>query len=87
MTALGLVMILLALALVPIVLVAAWDENEDRGAYPALVLALEAFMVLIFAAFDLAVFYVAFDGHADPAVLHDRARTASAMRKRVTGPR
>ena len=65
-TALGLVMILLALALVPIVLVAGWDENEDRGAYPALVLALEAFMVLIFAAFDLAVFYVAFEAMLIP---------------------
>ena len=50
-TSLGLVMILLALALVPLVLIRARDENEDRGAYPALVLALQAFMVLIFAAF------------------------------------
>ena len=65
-TSLGLVMILLALALVPLVLIAGWDENEDRGAYPALVLALQAFMVLIFAAFDLAVFYFAFEAMLIP---------------------
>ena len=68
-TALGLVMILLALALVPIVLVAGWDENEDRGAYPALVLALQAFMVLIFGAYDLVVFYVAFEAMLVPLYL------------------
>ena len=67
--ALGLVMILLALALVPIVLVAGWDENEDRGAYPALVLALQAFMVLIFGAYDLVVFYVAFEAMLVPLYL------------------
>ena len=65
-TSLGLVMILLALALVPLVLIAGWDENEDRGAYPPLVLALQAFMVLIFAAFDLAVFYFAFEAMLIP---------------------
>ena len=65
-TSLGLVMILLALALVPLVLIAGWDENEDRGAYPTLVLALQAFMVLIFAAFDLAVFYFAFEAMLIP---------------------
>ena len=65
-TSLGLVMILLALALVPLVLIAGWDENEDRGAYPALVLALQAFMVLIFAAFDLAVYYFAFEAMLIP---------------------
>ena len=65
-TSLGLVMILLALALVPLVLIAGWDENEDRGVYPALVLALQAFMVLIFAAFDLAVFYFAFEAMLIP---------------------
>ena len=75
-TSLGLVMILLALALVPIVLVAGWDENEDRGAYPALVLALEAFMVLIFAAFDLAVFYVAFEAMLIPLYFMIGSNTA-----------
>ena len=65
-TSLGLVMILLALALVPLVLIAGWDENEDRGAYPVLVLALQAFMVLIFAAYDLTVFYFAFEAMLIP---------------------
>ena len=69
--ALGLVMILLALGLVPLVLIAGWNEEEagDRGAYPALVLALQAFMVVIFAAYDLVVFYVAFEAMLVPLYL------------------
>ena len=60
--ALGLVMILLAVALVPLVLLAGWNEDENEaeaGAYASLVLFLEMFMVVIFAAFDLVVFYIA----------------------------
>ena len=70
-SALGMVMILLALALVPLVLVAGWNEDEaaDRGAYPALVLALQAFMVVIFAAYDLVVFYFAFEAMLVPLYL------------------
>ena len=69
--ALGLVMILLALGLVPLVLIAGWNEEEadDRGAYPALVLVLQAFMVVIFAAYDLVVFYVAFEAMLVPLYL------------------
>ena len=70
-TSLGLVMVLLALGLVPLVLIAGWNEDEaaDRGAYPALVLALEAFMVVIFAAYDLTVFYFAFEAMLVPLYL------------------
>jgi len=70
-SALGMVMILLALGLVPLVLVAGWNEEEadDPGAYPALVLALQAFMVVIFAAYDLVVFYVAFEAMLVPLYL------------------
>ena len=70
-SALSLVMVLLATALVPLVLVAGWDEEEpaDRGAYPALVLALESFMVVIFTAWDLAVFYFAFEAMLVPLYL------------------
>ena len=66
--ALGLVMILLATALVPLVLLAAWREGDekDAGSYAALVLCLEAFMVLIFAAFDVVVFYIAFEAMLIP---------------------
>ena len=67
--ALGLVMVLLAVALVPLVLLAGWKEDEDAsqaGAYSALVLSLEAFMVLIFAAFDIVVFYIAFEAMLVP---------------------
>ena len=72
-TQLGMVMILLAAALVPLVLVAAWNEDDGRrdvgrnsGTYAALILILEAFMVLIFAARDVAVFYVAFEAMLIP---------------------
>ena len=70
-TSLGLVMVLLALGLVPLVLIAGWDEDEaaDRGAYPALVLTLESFMVVIFAAYDLTVFYFAFEAMLVPLYL------------------
>ena len=70
-TSLGLVMILLAIGLVPLVLIAGWDEDDaaDRGAYPALVLALQAFMVVIFAAYDLTVFYFAFEAMLVPLYL------------------
>lgn len=77
-TQLSLAMILLAVALVPIVLLAAWNEDAENaregkaGKYAALILILEAFMVLIFSARDVAVFYFAFVSHANSAVLHDR---------------
>ncbi|WP_043534336.1 NADH-quinone oxidoreductase subunit M [Actinomyces polynesiensis] len=67
--ALGLVMVLLATALVPLVLLAGWREDEggdEGGSYAALVLLLEAFMVLIFAAFDVVVFYIAFEAMLIP---------------------
>ncbi|WP_175954576.1 NuoM family protein [Schaalia sp. Marseille-Q2122] len=68
--ALGLVMVLLAVALVPIVIGAAWrDEDEDPRGYLALILVLETFMVLIFAAFDVVLFYFAFEAMLIPLYL------------------
>lgn len=68
--ALGLVMLLLATALVPLVLLAGWkddaDSPSDQGAYAALVLVLEAFIVVIFGAFDVVLFYIAFEGMLIP---------------------
>lgn len=67
--ALGLVMILLAAALVPIVLLASRKEDEDArqgGSYAALILGLEAFMMVIFAAFDVVLFYLAFEAMLIP---------------------
>lgn len=68
---LGLAMVLLAVVLVPIVLLAAWREQEvvPAGAvlerrqmgFVALVLALEALMVAVFAARDVFLFYVLFE--------------------------
>lgn len=89
--ALGLVMILLALALVPIVLIAGWNDDEkesDAASYAGLVLFLEAFMVLIFAAYDLVVFYIAFEAMLIPLFLmigrygvgEEGARRAAAMK-------
>lgn len=81
---LGLVMLLLAALLVPLVILAGWRETEDAlatrdaeteptddnpsngGGYFALVLALEAFMMLIFAARDVFVFYLAFEAMLIP---------------------
>lgn len=70
---LGMAMILLALALVPIVLIAGWKEDSGKrdagrtsGMYAALILMLEAFMVLIFAARDVVLFYIAFEAMLIP---------------------
>ncbi|UFU02470.1 NADH-quinone oxidoreductase subunit M [Ruania suaedae] len=83
---LGLVMILLSVALVPIVLAAAWNEvvlpgggataadgepdtralDRRRAGYVALVLALEAMMIAIFAVRDLFAFYVVFEAMLIP---------------------
>lgn len=72
-TQLGMAMVLLALALVPIVLVAGWNEDTGKrdsgrtsGMYAALILMLEAFMVLIFAARDVVLFYIAFEAMLIP---------------------
>ncbi|QWW20583.1 NADH-quinone oxidoreductase subunit M [Schaalia sp. 19OD2882] len=89
--ALGAVMVLLAIALVPIVLVAGWDEDADPardGTYAALVLVLETFMVLIFSAFDVVVFYIAFEAMLIPLYLmigrfgvgDEATRKAAAMK-------
>lgn len=67
--ALGLVMLLLSAALVPLVLASAKGEDRDAergGAYAALIMVLYAFIVMIFAAFDLVVFYIAFEAMLIP---------------------
>lgn len=89
--ALGLVMVLLAVALVPIVLVAGWREDaddRDAASYVGLILVLETFMVLIFAAFDVVLFYFAFEAMLVPLYLligrhgvgSGEARRAAAMK-------
>ncbi|NLE70623.1 MAG: NADH-quinone oxidoreductase subunit M [Actinomycetales bacterium] len=71
-TGLGLALILLAVVLVPLVLLAAWREHraDDDGrrirTYVALVLVLEAFMVAVFAARDVFLFYVLFEAMLVP---------------------
>ena len=72
-TQLSMAMILLAVLLVPIVILAAWkedaghpDEGRVSGMYAALILILEMFMVMIFAARDVAVFYFAFEAMLIP---------------------
>jgi NADH-quinone oxidoreductase subunit M len=75
----GLSLILLSVLLVPLVLVAAWREHPDvhpdglvvEGGgrirhYVALVLLLEAFMVAVFAARDVFLFYVLFEAMLVP---------------------
>ena len=74
-TGIGLSLILLAVFLVPLVLLAAWREHpdltDDDGGrrirtYVALVLLLEAFMVAVFAARDVFLFYVLFEAMLIP---------------------
>lgn len=67
--ALALIMILLAVALVPVVVLAGWDEDEEprsAAGYLALVMVLETFMVAIFAAFDVVLFYIVFEAMLIP---------------------
>lgn len=69
---LGLLMILLTVALVPIVLLAAWNDDgqsEGSGArrFVAWTLALEALSLTVFAATDVFLFYVVFEATLVPA--------------------
>ncbi len=66
----SLVLILLAAFLVPVVVLASWDESEQGKrsvpAFFALLLALEAGMVGVFAATDVFLFYVFFEAMLVP---------------------
>jgi NADH-quinone oxidoreductase subunit M len=66
---LGLLLILLTVALVPIVFVASWHEADDRGpaVFFAWALALESFALAVFAATDVFLFYVVFEATLIPA--------------------
>ncbi len=64
-------MVLLTVVLVPIVLLAEWDIDEDEGrwgghAYFALALILEAFSLLVFMADDALLFYLVFEATLIP---------------------
>lgn len=71
----GLALIVLSAILVPLVILAAWHEHATTDAsrssnrirhYLALVLVLETFMILIFAARDVFLFYVVFEAMLIP---------------------
>ncbi|WP_304453278.1 NADH-quinone oxidoreductase subunit M [Nocardiopsis sp. YSL2] len=66
----ALVLILMSAVLVPLVIVAAWNEHDDREdggrGYFALILVLEAMMVGVFAATDVFLFYVFFEAMLIP---------------------
>ena len=66
----GLVLILMALILAPIVILASWNEGQDgrfsQKAFFALLLILETFMVGVFAATDVFLFYVFFEAMLIP---------------------
>ncbi|GAA3764347.1 NADH-quinone oxidoreductase subunit M [Spinactinospora alkalitolerans] len=66
----ALVLIALSAVLVPLVVLAAWKENDaapDRGTgYFALILVLEAMMIGVFAATDVFLFYVFFEAMLIP---------------------
>ncbi|MCX6451708.1 MAG: NADH-quinone oxidoreductase subunit M [Actinobacteria bacterium] len=66
----GLVLILMALILAPIVILASWNEGQggrfSQKAFFALILVLETFMVGVFAATDVFLFYVFFEAMLIP---------------------
>lgn len=63
----GLLLVLLSVILVPVVILAAWKEHRERiHHYMALILLLEVFMVGIFAARDVFLFYVFFEAMLIP---------------------
>lgn len=85
--ALSLVMLLLAALLVPLVLLASKSEDDDpvrSGGYAAWIMLLYSFIVMVFAAYDLVVFYFAFEAMLVPlffmisryGVTDDRRRAA-----------
>ncbi|MFT4289080.1 NADH-quinone oxidoreductase subunit M [Nocardioides sp.] len=63
---LGLLMVLLTVALVPIVLIAGWRDT-DRPSFFAWALALEGFSLVVFTATDVLLFYVVFEATLIPA--------------------
>ncbi|MBB6120939.1 NADH-quinone oxidoreductase subunit M [Nocardiopsis algeriensis] len=67
---LALALVLMSAVLVPLVVLAAWREHDDREdggrGYFALVLALEAMMIGVFAATDVFLFYVFFEAMLIP---------------------
>ncbi|WP_366181008.1 NADH-quinone oxidoreductase subunit M [Actinomyces timonensis] len=67
-TGLGLAMLLLAVFLVPIVLLASWGEipADDQAGFAGLILALEAFIIVIFTARDVLLFYLVFEAMLIP---------------------
>lgn len=89
--ALGLVMILLTALLVPLVLLASprgedAQQQEREGGYAALIMLLYAFIIVIFAAFDVVVFYLAFEAMLLPLFFmigsygHGENRRQAAMK-------
>ncbi|PDP86041.1 NADH-quinone oxidoreductase subunit M [Glycomyces fuscus] len=84
----ALALILMSAVLVPLVVLAAWREHDDREdggrGYFALILVLEAMMIGVFAATDVFLFYVFFEAMLIPVYFmigrygrgDDRARAA-----------
>src|SRR4051795_6637501 len=66
---LGLLLVLLTVVLVPIVLLAAWNDSPDEECRPwfAWALALEALSLVVFMATDVFLFYVVFEATLVPA--------------------
>ncbi len=66
---LGLLLVLLTVVLVPIVLLAAWNDSPDDECKPwfAWALALEALSLVVFLATDVFLFYVVFEATLIPA--------------------
>jgi NADH-quinone oxidoreductase subunit M len=84
---LGLLLVLLTVVLVPIVLLAAWNDSPDDECRPwfAWALALEALSLVVFLSTDVFLFYVVFEATLIPAYFliggYGRARRSAAALK------
>ena len=65
---LGLLMVLLTVALVPIVMIASWHEADPKAdVFFAWTLALQSFSIAVFSATDVFLFYIVFEATLIPA--------------------
>jgi NADH-quinone oxidoreductase subunit M len=81
---LGLLMVLLTVALVPIVMIASWHEADPKAdVFFAWTLALQSFSIAVFSATDVFLFYIVFEATLIPAyfLIGGFGRGAAAARR------
>jgi len=83
----AMVLILLTVVLIPLLLVAGWNDGGERGApaFIALVLTIESMVLIAVVSLDVLLFYVFFEAMLIPDVLPDRR--LRQRRRTITAPR